>query len=89
MGKSIITGNPEVKVIGESKIESYLKSLENAPGDPEREPKRLDEIDELIVYQDNVVKPFLPEKVEIGLKGRWQFKKLIIASISKNPFLYK
>ncbi len=70
-------------------MNSDFRFSESAPGDPEREFEQSGEFDEIPIYIDNLVKPFLPEKVEIGLKGRWRFKKLVISNISKNAFLYK
>jgi len=41
------------------------------------------EIDGLPIYQDKLVKLFLPEEIEIGMKGFWPFKKLAITNIYK------
>ena len=79
----------EVKVVTDSEMKTDFRLSESAPGDHEREFEEFGESNGLSIYIDNLVKPFLPEKVEIGLKGRWRFKKLVITNISKSPFLYK
>ena len=79
----------EVKVVPDSEMKSDFKLSQSAPGDPKREFEQLGEFNGLPIYVDKLVKQFLPEKVELGLKGRWRFKKLVITNISKNPFLYK
>jgi hypothetical protein len=70
-------------------MKSDLKFSQNAPDDPKREFEHLGEFNGLPIYVDNLVKPFLPEKIELGLKGRWRFKKLLITNIPKSPFLHK